>query len=513
MPLSNPIIPGFHPDPSICRVGQDYFLVTSSFEYAPGVPLFHSRDLVHWRQIGHCLDRPSQLPLDGVRPSGGIYAPTIRHHDGVFYMVTTNVTGGGNFYVHTRDPFGAWSEPVWLEQGGIDPSLLFDGSRVYLTSSYGSAFPVPDEIDPATFQWGVQQSAIEIATGTILEGPRLIWGGTGGKFPEAPHLYRVGETYYLMIAEGGTEYGHMETVARSASPWGPWEPCPHNPILTHRSHQSPFQGLGHADLVEAHDGSWWAVCLGFRPHGYPPVYHLGRETFLAPVHWDADGWPRIGEGGRIRVGAEGPRLQPCPWPAPPPRDDFDSPQLGPAWNFLGTPAAGSWSLAERPGALRLLGGAAALDDGPPVTFVGRRQQHLVCQASTLLEFEPAAEGEQAGLTVWMNPRHHYDLFVRRADGRREIAVRQRIGDLAALVARRPLEDGPVRLLVRAEPQGYTFEYAAGAAEPQTLAHGETRYLSTEVAGGFTGVYLALYASGGGRPGAAAAFFEWFDYQG
>lgn len=173
MTYTNPIIPGFYPDPSICRVGEDYFLVTSSFEYFPGVPLFHSRDLVHWRQIGHVLTRPSQLPLEGVRASGGIFAPTIRHHDGLFTMVTTNMTAGRNFFVHTRDPFGAWSDPVWLDQGGIDPSLCFDEGRVYLTSTYVQGFPVPAEPD-SSFRWGVQQSEIDIATGAILDGPRPI---------------------------------------------------------------------------------------------------------------------------------------------------------------------------------------------------------------------------------------------------------------------------------------------------------------------------------------------------
>src|SRR5436190_4062060 len=173
MTFTNPIIPGFHPDPSICRVEQDYFLMTSSFEYFPGVPLFHSRDLVHWRQIGYCLTRPSQLPLQNVRASGGIFAPTLRYHDGVFYMITTNVTGGGNFYVHTHDPFGEWSEPIWIAQGGIDPSLFFDDDgRAYVTSTYISAFPIPDEIDPASFSWGIQQSQIEIATGQLLSEPR-----------------------------------------------------------------------------------------------------------------------------------------------------------------------------------------------------------------------------------------------------------------------------------------------------------------------------------------------------
>jgi alpha-N-arabinofuranosidase len=358
----------------------------------------------------------------------------------------------------------------------------------------------------------VQQSEIDIATGAILNGPRQIWGGTGGKYPEAPHLYRIGDTYYLMMAEGGTEYGHMETIARSASPWGPWEPCPHNPILSHRSHQSPIQGLGHADLVEAHDGRWWAVCLGFRPHGYPPYYCLGRETFLAPVRWDADGWPHIGEEGRLRVTMEDPYLTPSLWEPSPARDDFDGAQLGLAWNFLGNPRAESWSLTDRTSALRLLGGEAALDDGPPVTYVGRRQQHLVCEAATLLDFAPVAAGEEAGITVWMNPRHHYDLYMTRLDDMRHVCVRRRIGDLVAVVASRPVGDGPVTLTVRADADRYTFLCSTEHDELQTLASGETRYLSTEVAGGFTGVYFALYATGSGRISAAPAFFLWFDYR-
>lgn len=273
----NPIIPGFHPDPSICRVGEDYFLVNSSFAYFPGVPLFHSRDLVHWQQIGHCLTRPSQLPLSHSGPSGGIFAPTIRYHQGRFYMVTTNISGGGNFFVTAADPFGEWSEPVWLAQGGIDPSLFFHQERAYLTST-----GVPEEGDPAGQGQGILQSEIDLASGSLLSRPRLIWRGTGGAFPEGPHLYQLGRYFYLMVAEGGTEYGHSEVIARSDSPWGPWESCPHNPILTHRGQRSPIQALGHADLVEAQDGSWWMVCLGIRPV-FPNAHHLGRETFLAPV--------------------------------------------------------------------------------------------------------------------------------------------------------------------------------------------------------------------------------------
>jgi len=218
MTYQNPVITGFHPDPSICRVGEDYYLVTSSFEYFPGVPIFHSRDLVHWRQIGHCLHRQSQLDLQGTKPSHGIWAPTIRHHNGTFYMVTTLVPKWKNFYVTAKDPAGPWSEPVWLEQGGIDPDLFFDDDgEVYLTTS------------------GNQMCRIDIETGKQTDATQVPWPGSGGSCLEAPHLYKVNGKYYLMAAEGGTHMGHMETIARAETPYGPYETCPNNPILSNRN--------------------------------------------------------------------------------------------------------------------------------------------------------------------------------------------------------------------------------------------------------------------------------------
>lgn len=513
MTYTNPIISGFHPDPSICRVGLDYFLVTSSFEYFPGVPLFHSRDLVHWRQIGHVLTRPAQLSFANWRPSGGIFAPTIRHHDGVFYMITTNMSGGGNFYVHTKDPFGEWSDPIWVEQSGIDPSLHFDDDgRVYLTSNWIGRFPPPAEVDAAESVWGIQQSKIDIKTGKLLTEPRPVWAGTGGRFPEAPHLYQINGRYYLLIAEGGTELGHMVTIARSDTPWGPWESCPHNPILTHRSWHSPIQAVGHADFIEAHDGSWWLVCLGTRPSNQLYGAHLGRETFLAPVQWDEAGWPHIGQDGKLMVEMKSPPFAPVPWEAEPERDDFDAPQLGVVWNFLGVPDPTTWSLTARPSALCLQGNGATLDDGPPVAFVGRRQVHHTCKIATRLDFEPATDKEEAGVAVWMNPTHHYDLFVTQRENKRQVVVRRRIGSLVADVAREPIGNAAVTLTIEADPQQYRFGFINGNNEQQILATGETRYLAPEVTGGFTGIYFALYASGGGQDGMAPAFFDWFDYR-
>jgi xylan 1,4-beta-xylosidase len=508
----NPVIPGFHPDPSVVRVGEDFYLVTSSFEFFPGVPVFRSRDLVHWRQVGHVLTRDSQLPLAKARPSGGIYAPTIRYHDGTFYMITTNVDGGGNFYVTAKDPAGPWSEPVWLRDfGGIDPSLFFDDDgRAYVTGPGGGTSGQPR---------GIYQAEIDVRTGKLLTPTRLLWERTGSRYPEGPHLYKIHGRYYLMIAEGGTEYGHMEVIARSSSPWGPWEPCPRNPILTNRQTEmdQEVQGTGHADLVEDASGQWWLVFLAFRPVGGWYWHHLGRETNLAPVTWDADGWPVV-NGGRP-VGPEiavEQGLSEHPYPPPPVRTAFDGP-LGPEWNHLRNPQRESYAVES--GALVLRGAATTLGEAASPTWVGRRQEDLDCTVRTLVDFSPSRDGEEAGLSVYMNPDHRYEIAIGRANGRRQVVVRQRVGPhLEAVTAQAPLDDaGPVVLQVRANATEYEFSFGSATAGTtpaplQPLGKALTRYLSSEVAGGFTGVYFGLYATGSGRPAVRPARFDWFDYE-
>ena len=402
MRYKNPVISGFYPDPSICRVGEDYYLVTSSFEYFPGVPIFHSKDLINWRQIGYCLTRKSQLPLEKVKSSIGIYAPTIRHHNGIFYVITTNANGWKNFFVYSKDPAGGearqgrpggnWSEPVWLDQGGIDPSLFFDDDgSVYFASTGDNC---------------IVQSVIDIKTGKRLTDTREIWRGTGGSYPEGPHLYKINGVYYLMIAEGGTEFGHMETIARSRNPWGPFESSPRNPILTHRSSVEPIQCTGHGDLIEAHNGTWWIVFLGVRTNGHPPCHHMGRETFLAPVKWDKDGWPIIGHNGRVYLDMEADCLSPHTEENMTARDDFNAKSLGMDWNFLRNPKEEDWSLNDRSGFMRLTCSAVTLDDSDSPAFIGRRQKHFNCRVQTELSFSPESEKEEAGLTAFMNERHH-----------------------------------------------------------------------------------------------------------
>ncbi|MEU5714554.1 glycoside hydrolase family 43 protein [Streptomyces sp. NPDC020403] len=489
--VTNPVIPGFHPDPSVCRVGEDYYLACSSFEYFPGVPLFHSRDLVHWTQIGNALDRPSQLRLPRETASSkGIYAPTLRHHEGRFWLITTNVSDGGNLLFHTEDPAGPWSEPVRLPGvKGIDPDLAWDeDGTCWCTTA------------------GVQQIRIDPYTGETFGPPRRIWSGTpGAKAPEAPHLYRIGAYWYLLIAEGGTERCHGVSIARGRTPDGPFEPCPDNPVLTHRGTDLPIQNTGHGDLVQGPDGSWWMVLLGVRPLGGTPGWHvLGRETFLAPVSW-VDDWPVVGEVAPAMPAPPWPLVPAVPAPA---RDDFDLPGLAPHWISPRDRQADACTTGERPGRLTLRARGAS-PDATDVTFVGRRQQHLACRARTLID---PADGT-GGLAVRLDESHHYDIEV--ASG--EVRVIARIGPLRTVVATRPLPAGPqvLRVEVTATPvpadaRSGPDTLVLGVEEPDgtfaELARLDGRYLSTEVAGGFTGRVIGMYASTG------TVHFDWFDYE-
>jgi xylan 1,4-beta-xylosidase len=492
--VANPVLPGFHPDPSVCRVGEDYYLVCSSFEYFPGVPVFHSRDLVHWTQIGNALDRPEQLrlPLDSPS-SGGIYAPTLRHHDGRFWLIVTNVSGDGNLIVTATDPAGPWSAPVLApDVPGIDPDLAWDeDGTCWCTVA------------------GVSQRPLDPATGKALGPTRQIWSGTPhAKAPEAPHLYRIGGYWYLMIAEGGTERGHGVSIARARTPQGPFEPCPANPVLSHRSTDHPVQNTGHGDLVQGPDGSWWMLLLGVRPAGGSPGWHvLGRETFLAPVTWQDD-WPLVGEPS-LSLPAPSWPLQ--PGPAVPARDDFDVgdlSELRPHWISLRDRSPRHFSTKERPGWLTLHARGDGLDATDAV-FLGRRQSDPSCGMRALLD---SAEG-CGGLAVRLDEEHHYAI---EADAR-EVRAVARIGPLRTVLASRPLSPGPVVLRAgiartqtlrdaRTGPDTVTLGYEHPEQGFVALAELDGRYLSTEVAGGFTGRVLGMYAAAG------TVHIDWCEYQ-
>ncbi len=504
--FQNPIISGCYPDPSICRVGNDYYTVHSTFEYFPGVPVLHSKDLVHWQQIGYCLTRKSQLPLNKVRASGGIYAPTLRYHNGTFYMVTTNIDGGGNFYITAKNPAGPWSEPVWLNDGGgIDPSLFFDDDgKVYYTRHEGQG------------DGYIAQTTFDIKTGKI-EGPlKKIWGGTGGIWAEGPHLYKINGKYFLMISEGGTAYDHRVTVARSDSPWGPFESDPNNPILTHRNLPNhPIQVVGHADMVETPAG-WWLVCLGVRPQG-GRFHHIGRETFLAPVAFNKEGWPVVNGNGTIEFTMPAPKLPQHIWPQLPAKDNFDGKTLALQWNYLRNPYDADYSLTERPGFLRLHGSAITMSDKDSPAFVGRRQTDFNCVASTQLIFDPNSENEEAGLVVRGNDKHHYEIAVTLKDGKRQVLFRKVLkGKIIEPIQYIDVQSGSVILSVKATPLSYEFSCKSSKGTRQVLGTAPTKDLSVEAIGFadgmcFTGVYFGMYATGNGQKCTRLADFDWFEY--
>ena len=481
----NPIIPGFFPDPSICRVGEDYYLVNSSFEFFPGVPLWHSKDLANWEQIGYVLTRESQLPLGNAWTSGGIYAPTIRYHDGRFYMITTNCGGGGNFYVWTDDIYGEWSDPVWIDHEGIDPSLFWDDDgKVYYIGS------------------GMYQFQIDLATGKKLSETRQIWTGTGGRCPEGPHMYKRNGWYYLMIAEGGTEYGHMQTIARSRSVWGPFESCPRNPILSHRDDiGSPFQAVGHADIVEDPNGNWWMVFHAIRPTA-AQLHHIGRETMLAPMVWDEDGWPVVNGGKSVtpimNVEGTGNSVGLQSW-----RDDFTGPGYDVRWSWMRNPNMANYVLDRGltlkgchrglSDGLTLSGEFRTLSVGNDPTMLLTRQNHFDLRCQT--QVRVSGDGF-AGLTVFHTCEHHYDLCVKAQAGGIAVWLRRQAADM--FMQSDPVFIEAAALTLRVEADKLKYRFYAGASEDQMIliGTGSSQMLSTEVMRcTFTGCFTGVFAEG------------------
>lgn len=499
----NPVVKGFYPDPSICRVGEEFYLVNSTFEFFPAVPVFHSRDLVHWKQIGHCISRNSQLTLSpsGRQNATGIYAPSIRYKNGKFYMITTNVTSAecdqGNFYVWTEDPAGEWSDPAFLGTPGIDPSLFFDedGQDYYIGTADSKICICP----------------VDLEKGKLTGEFTPVWTGTGGSYPEGPHIYKKNGWYYLLISEGGTERCHMITMARSRKIMGPYEQCPYNPVLTNRSLGRTIESAGHADLVMDQHGAWWAVCLGTRTFSYPPKHNLGRETMLVPVEWNGD-WPVFGNNGTLDEEVE---VEKFPGNGEGFRTEnpyickFDSPELDFSWNYLYNPDPVLYATGT--GALMLFGNECALSDMARYAWVGRRQcAHDMC-TSVKLRFNTVQEKEEAGLTIFMNHRHHYEAAVIQKGGERKLIFRRQIGSLNNTEAEIVLTGDTVTFELKSDRDSYSFFYKIPGEKKRFLGKGETVYLTTEVGGSFTGNYIALYAMGNGKKCRATAEFTDFQY--
>lgn len=507
MHYENPVIKGFYPDPSIVRVDEtNYYMATSSFEYFPGVPIFHSVDLVNWNQIGHVLTRKQQLDLSNSPSSSGIYAPTLRYHDGTFYLITTDVRGMGNFYVTAKDPCGPWSDPIKIAHGNIDPSLLFDeDGKVYVTVQNGAGYDshvIQYEIDPQT--------------GQALTEPVKIFDGDGGEWTEAPHLYNIHGLYYLLCASGGTGPNHRAIIARSDHPYGPFVLCD-EPILTHNQlPDHPIQALGHADIVEDRVGNWWAVFLATRPvQGKYTIF--GRETFLAPIIWSEDGWPMIDSNvGTVNRLMESPNLTATNiGKATGFFTDFTERDILSKWSYLRYREDDAYLLlCSRNGWLRLDGKKDTLDDplGIPA-FLAVPQTDIDINVSTEVLFLPEQDQEEAGLVARLNERAHYDLVIKRIKGERYLLARQTIASDSVVLKSIPINAENVELKFSIDQDYYSFWYREQGKQWLQLAKSPLKYLSVEVNGGtggvFTGVMLGLYATGNGQDSTTPAYFDWF----
>jgi xylan 1,4-beta-xylosidase len=483
----NPLIPGFNPDPSCVLVDGVYYLVTSSFEYLPGLPVYRSTDFVSWEHVGNVADRVTQTGI-GDAPSGkGVWAPTIRHHDGLFHVIVAMASSARGCVVFTAsDPAGPWSDGTTITGvDGIDPDLAWDeDGNAYVTYA---AFRLHGDGS----HHGIEQVRVDLTTGEALEAPRSLWSGTGLQFPEAPHLYRRGEFWYLLIAEGGTERGHAVSIARGPSIEGPFTGGPANPILQATGSARAIQNTGHADLVEGPDGADLFVALGVRPLGTGRSFSpLGRETFVTTVDW-VDGWPVVAP------------IEPAP------RDGIDEERFGltdaaelgdPGWLAVGR--LPSEVAAIEDDALVMHGEGSALDTHRPV-FLGRRQQHL--DSETTVRIRPGDGTGGLGLRY----DEHFNLALSASldgsdtqvtaiatlSGIRQTWTQRIAGDELTL---RIGTRRPERTAANDGAGGDRITLDATGDDGQTVVVAELdgRFWSSETAASFTGRVVGAFAESG-----------------
>lgn len=511
MRASNPILTGFYPDPSVCRVGKYYYLVNSTFAYFPGVPIFRSEDLVNWTQIGNILDRDSQLPLKGCRHSEGIFAPTIRYNDGTYYMITTNISVGGNFIVTAETPEGPWSEPYFLgpDAMGIDPSLFFDtdGTCYYIGQREKKGAKYYGDCEIWIQKLDLQTMKLVGESVAVLDGfqKNAVW-------PEGPHLYHVGDYYYIIHAESGTAFHHSVMAARSRDLFGPYEYCKSNPIITHRhlGKDFPVTCVGHSDLVDDGNGNWYMVMLACRPQEGHTL--LGRETFLAKVVWE-DGWPVINPGigyleDVFEIPGEGVQTD-----ADRREYTFDGKDIPPEFMSLRNNRDNVMSLSARPGYLRMYMRADTLKDNAEPAYLAIRQQHKECEAETSAEISFGDEGGCAGMALMQNNETHVRVECFGKDGGVGIRVIRCVqGSDEELCSADGIAAGKIGLKVSVHGLAAEVSYKCGGEWTKLISGIDIRPLSTESCGGFVGCTIGMYASGNGKDTGGYADFDHFTYK-
>lgn len=506
MTAKNPIMPGFYPDPSICAVGDDFYLCNSTFSYFPGLPVMHSKDLVHWEQIGNVMDRHSQLPLHGADHSQGLFAPTIRYNNGTFYVICTNVTHGGNYIVTAKSPEGPWSEPHYLtDADGIDPSLFFDeDGKCYYIGTHEN----PDGCK-YNGDWYIYISEVDIENFKLVGEKKNVWNGAlkGCIWPEGPHIYKENGYYYIMHAEGGTGPEHSIMICRSKDIWGPYENNPKNPILTHRhlGKDFPIKYVGHGDIIKTKNDEWFMTMLAVRP--LERYTTMGRETFLAKFIWE-DEWPVVNPGiGMLTDEVE------INLPAWDPVEDKDSytnrtnrkntvPGSDKVYDFVNMSVLGDEFLMLRNYAddlirfnngLELKATKETLIDVASPAFVSIRQQHHYFVSSACFDPTTLKAGESAGMALMQN--NLYNLRVEVKDNVCSMIICENGKDkvVGSTDIASQMKDGLIEVSIIVD--GLNTSATCGSKK---LGETSVATLSTEVAGGFVGCCVGMYVSANGQ---------------
>jgi xylan 1,4-beta-xylosidase len=521
--FKNPVIPGFYPDPSVCRVGDTYYVIHSSFEWFPGIPIHKSKDLVNWEPIGYVINREGMIT-----ENLNIWAPAIRYHDGLFYVVFTE-RPGYIYYVTAEDPAGEWSDPVFIDVdpedvSAIDPSLFWDDDGTCWLASN-------DRMKTGTIKhwiWIQQLDLTPVMRNGRLEATftgerKYITTGSGvgpDNFTEAPHIHKYNDMYYLIIAEGGTWNNHAVSFLRTYdlnAPVEEWEYHPDNPVLTHRDKESPISATGHADMVETQHGDWWALHLGVRKRDNH--HKLGRETFLVPVLWkqyeDGSYWPVFNpEAGNMTL-MEGRRPE-LPWTPVqgwPGRDNFSDTLLRPEWNFYMQPVSFDWYKVGNGELVMDLLSRKATERGG-FGYIARRQQHHDFDVLNKIKFDPIADNEVAGIMAAIKHSHHIRLEIGKSNGATFATLYYVNNDVETMTGQVVLPDGSDEFVLKLQARDWDFQFYAGTSETNLLPVGDfqdARILSSEVAKGFTGSYVGMYASANGKESSTSAHFKWFEY--
>ncbi len=538
----NPILPGAHPDPSITKAGDYFYIVNSSFEYFPGLPIHRSEDLVNWELIGYGLHREDQCTgtnnLVDVQGNGGIHAPTIRYHEGTFYIVTTNIyspTDGGetqfiNFIITATDPAGPWSDPYIIEGApGIDPDLFFDDDgKVYFVGTHDTGDMNKNGIGEIWIQ------ELDLNNWQLTGDRTTIWGGAcGGCCVEGPHMYKKDGVYYIMVAEGGTSFNHAVMIAASKNITGPFESSPRNPILTsrHLSKDNWVHSTGHADLVELDDGRWYMVALGIRGDEGRGS-NMGRETHLIPVSWEESTvkWEEVSEGNwqpvtfMFPIGApetgKVERINPLPFENKVQyrndafTDNFDAAELDIAWNFRRVPRPDTYSLTDRPGYLRMFAQPTVISSRERYSLTGFRQRESDFEYQASMSFDPKKTDLEAGVSVFQKDDNYVNFtIVKNSEGYvlKVYYTKNEVKPRTIKELKVSGYSGEIIFKVTSLDSEYTYAYSLDDGQTfKELVRSDADLVLNQ---GYTGAYLGVYATSNGTKAKGQADFDWVSYKG